>query len=131
MALAAQHLSRTTSYDAIEAHRYHERSINFLIPLLNDDSAVNDDNMLAATVLLRFFEQMTCNNSTLFRYILLQANQLAQALRDPMTKNNISQVALPSSMLNVTAPGLEASGKPRSGSSSAKICTWRFITSGH
>ena len=60
MALAAQHLSRTTGYDATEADRYHERGVNLLIPLLNDDKTVNDENMLAATVLFRFFEQMIC-----------------------------------------------------------------------
>ena len=58
LAASALHLSRTTGYDPMVAEMYHERCVELLIPLLDDPSRVADE-VVAATVLLRFFEQVS------------------------------------------------------------------------
>jgi hypothetical protein len=58
LAVSAHHLSRTAGYDPLVAEMYHERCVELLIPLLDDLSTVSDE-VVAATVLLRNFEQMS------------------------------------------------------------------------
>lgn len=58
LAVSAHHLSRTTDFDPTVAEDYHERCVELLIPILDDSFAVADE-VVAATVLLRFYEQMS------------------------------------------------------------------------
>lgn len=58
LAVSAQHLLHTAGYDPLVAEMYHERCVELLIPLLDDLSTVSDA-VVAATVLLRNYEQMS------------------------------------------------------------------------
>lgn len=57
-AASAKHLSRVSNYSPLIADRYHDRCIKHLIPMLDDDAAVFDENLMAATVILRYLEEI-------------------------------------------------------------------------
>ena len=57
-ACSARHLSRTNEFDPYVSEKYHQECLKHLIPMLNDDAAVMDENLLAATIILRFFEEV-------------------------------------------------------------------------
>jgi len=58
LAVSARHLSRIRGYDPYAADQYHQECLAHLIPVLNDTAAVLDENLLAATVILRTFEEL-------------------------------------------------------------------------
>ena len=62
LAISARHLSHTTkSVPPHVADEYHERCIGILLPVLeNKDMNISIDILLASTVILRFFEQISC-----------------------------------------------------------------------
>lgn len=55
-AVSAHHLCRTADFDRTIAKQYDERCVELLIPILDESFA--SDEVVAATVLLRFYEQM-------------------------------------------------------------------------
>lgn len=57
-AIAARHLSHTTDFDPLASNRYHDECLKYLIPMLNHASTVSDENMFAATIILRMLEEM-------------------------------------------------------------------------
>ncbi|TDZ13787.1 hypothetical protein Cob_v013082 [Colletotrichum orbiculare MAFF 240422] len=57
-AASAKRLSRTMGVDPMIADRYHQRCLRSLIPALSSSTAVVDDNLLAAVVILRFTEEV-------------------------------------------------------------------------
>lgn len=57
-ALAARHLSHTSGYDHFAANRYHDMCLSSLIPLLQDGVGFSDENLFAATIILRVLEEM-------------------------------------------------------------------------
>lgn len=57
-AIAARHLSHTTDFDPLASNRYHDECLKYLIPMLNHASAVSDENLFAATIILRMLEEM-------------------------------------------------------------------------
>ncbi|KAI1770643.1 hypothetical protein F4818DRAFT_255674 [Hypoxylon cercidicola] len=57
-AIAARHLSHTTGFDPLASNRYHDECLKYLIPMLNHASTVSDENMFAATIILRMLEEM-------------------------------------------------------------------------
>ncbi|RDW94256.1 hypothetical protein BP5796_00019 [Coleophoma crateriformis] len=58
-ALSARHLSRTTKdFDPFTADRYYQACLRQLIPTTTNKNAIGDDTVLAATVILRFLEEM-------------------------------------------------------------------------
>lgn len=57
-AASARHLSRVSDFDPYVADRYHQECLKHLIPMLNDSAAIMDENLLAATVILRFLEEV-------------------------------------------------------------------------
>ncbi|KAF2808889.1 uncharacterized protein BDZ99DRAFT_389299, partial [Mytilinidion resinicola] len=57
-AASARHLSRVCEFDPYVADRYHQECLKHLIPMLNDTAAIMDENLLAATVILRFLEEV-------------------------------------------------------------------------
>lgn len=58
-ALAAKHLAHTTSYDPYASDRYHQECLNVLIPILSHEQhTLSDENLFAATIILRVWEEM-------------------------------------------------------------------------
>ncbi|KAK5628751.1 hypothetical protein RRF57_004466 [Xylaria bambusicola] len=58
LAIAARHLSHTTDFDPLASNRYHDECLRHLIPMMNHSSAIADENLFAATVILRMLEEM-------------------------------------------------------------------------
>ncbi|KAI8624955.1 hypothetical protein F5Y19DRAFT_278167 [Xylariaceae sp. FL1651] len=58
LAIAARHLSHTTDFDPLASNRYHDECLKYLIPMMNHASAVSDENLFAATIILRMLEEM-------------------------------------------------------------------------
>jgi Fungal specific transcription factor domain len=54
---SAQLLSRTSNYDESEAVRYYSQSVSLLVPTLSELEDNGDENLLAAIVLLRLYEE--------------------------------------------------------------------------
>lgn len=59
-ALAAKHLAHTTSYDPYASDRYHQECLSVLIPILSHEQqhTLSDENLFAATIILRVWEEM-------------------------------------------------------------------------
>ena len=70
LAIAARHLSHTTNtIPSNAADGYHERCIAILLPVLeNSDFSISIEILLASTVILRFFEQLSCGSPDLASY---------------------------------------------------------------
>jgi hypothetical protein len=56
-ALSARHLSRIGEYDHLISNKYTQRCLQHLIPMLDDSSALQDENLLASTIILRHVEE--------------------------------------------------------------------------
>jgi hypothetical protein len=61
LALSARHLSQIKGFDAYASTQYYQECLKTLIPSLSDPKAALDDNLLAATVILRLFEEFDGN----------------------------------------------------------------------
>ncbi|KGO66152.1 Glycoside hydrolase, family 71 [Penicillium expansum] len=57
LAMSARHLNRTTAFDPFVSDRYYQACLEKLIPALNDHGVTMDDDLLAATVILRLLEE--------------------------------------------------------------------------
>ncbi len=57
-ALSARHLSRVGDYDPLVGDRYHTECLKHLIPMLDDSTAVLDENLLASMIILRNLEEI-------------------------------------------------------------------------
>jgi hypothetical protein len=57
-ALSARHRSHISDYDPLASNRYHEECLKYLIPVLNHEVTVSDENLFAATIILRVLEEM-------------------------------------------------------------------------
>jgi hypothetical protein len=55
--MSARHLSRTASFDPFVSDHYFQLCLEKLIPALNDHEVTMDDDLLAATVILRLLEE--------------------------------------------------------------------------
>ncbi|KAI9163571.1 Succinyl-diaminopimelate desuccinylase [Paramyrothecium foliicola] len=58
LAAAAKHLSRVDNFDRLVVDQYHQKCLDLLIPALSDSTAVTDENLLPAIVILRFMEEL-------------------------------------------------------------------------
>ncbi|WYZ38211.1 hypothetical protein EsH8_III_000125 [Colletotrichum jinshuiense] len=67
---AAKRLNRTIGVDAVIADRYHQRCLRSLIPALSSSTAVVDDNLLAAVVILRFTEEVDIGSMNLESHLM-------------------------------------------------------------
>ncbi|GAB7362556.1 hypothetical protein MBLNU230_g2873t1 [Neophaeotheca triangularis] len=56
-ALSAKHLSRIGQCDSYISDVYHQECLKHLIPMLDDTSAILDDNLLTSTIILRHLEE--------------------------------------------------------------------------
>jgi hypothetical protein len=57
-ALSARHLSRIGKYDQLVSNRYQQECLKHLIPMLDDTTALLDENLLASTIILRHLEEI-------------------------------------------------------------------------
>ena len=57
-ALSARHLSRVGRYDPLVSNKYHQECLKHLIPMLDDTTAILDENLLASTIILRHLEEI-------------------------------------------------------------------------
>jgi len=57
MALSARHLSCTTPFNPYVSDQYYQTCLETLIPALNNHGVTMDDDLLAATVILRLLEE--------------------------------------------------------------------------
>lgn len=57
-AIAARHLSHTTDFDPLISNMYLDECLKYLTPMLSDASSLSDENLFAATVILRMLEEM-------------------------------------------------------------------------
>lgn len=58
-AVSARNLSRCSDYNPLISNKYNQQCLKHLIPMLGDVNAITDDeNLLAATVLLRHLEEL-------------------------------------------------------------------------
>jgi hypothetical protein len=57
-AISARHLSQTSNYDPLASNRYHDECLGYLIPMLDNSATVSDENLFAATIILRMLEEM-------------------------------------------------------------------------
>lgn len=62
LALSARHLSHISDYDPLAANRYHGWCLEYLIPMLNQAVEKLDENLFAATIILRVLEEMEVPN---------------------------------------------------------------------
>ncbi|CCF40314.1 hypothetical protein CH063_10914 [Colletotrichum higginsianum] len=69
-AASAKRLSRTMGVDGVIADRYHQRCLRSLIPALSSSTAVVDDNLLAAVVILRFTEEVDPGSMNLESHLM-------------------------------------------------------------
>ncbi|KAI7575950.1 hypothetical protein KC343_g22430, partial [Hortaea werneckii] len=58
LALSARHLSRVGKYDPLVSNKYHQECLKHLIPMLDDTTAILDENLLASTIILRHLEEI-------------------------------------------------------------------------
>lgn len=56
-AVSARHLSRIGDYDKHIADNYYQLCLETLIPALDDPTALKDEVLFAATVILRLYEE--------------------------------------------------------------------------
>lgn len=59
-ALSARHLSNISAViiDPLASNRYHQECLKHLIPMLDHAETVSDENLFAATIILRVLEEM-------------------------------------------------------------------------
>jgi hypothetical protein len=67
-ACSATQLSRVSDFDPYISDRYHQECLKHLIPMLNDHAALMDENLLAATVILRFLEEVQGKQSSMMNF---------------------------------------------------------------
>ena len=58
LGLSALHLSRIADHDPFEAVCYHDRCIEMMVPLLDDDDQVKDDALLLTSIILALYEDL-------------------------------------------------------------------------
>jgi len=69
-AISAKHLSRNSSFDKSISDRYYQRCLTTLRPMLSHEAALMDENLFAATVILRNLEEIDGVARYLLRYPL-------------------------------------------------------------
>lgn len=90
LAVSARHLSflgRTDICDLSDFVHYQEQCLNHFIPSLNDSSVILDENILAATVTLRYLEEVDGRN-----------NQYSHTLSSSGSAKNCCNIPLPHSL---------------------------------
>ncbi|KAI0127273.1 hypothetical protein BJ170DRAFT_624793 [Xylariales sp. AK1849] len=82
-AVSARHLRRTNGFYKNASDDYYHRCLSTLVPMLGDWSALMDENLFAATVLLRHLEEVDVPLSGADSNTYLLGNQLFAAASAP------------------------------------------------
>lgn len=125
LAVSACHLSRTANTISPEvADSYHERCVSIMLPVLDKpEFEIGIDILLSSTVILRFFEQISCTPSLpavtpiILRFL---TDTATQPTHPPTTRNAISSPDQSISAPTWTARYPAVSPQPPSGSSLSK-----------
>jgi len=59
LAVSAKHMSLNGKFDRYASDKYQRRCLEKLIPALNDQKSLLDENLFAATIILRLLDEMT------------------------------------------------------------------------
>jgi hypothetical protein len=59
LAVAAKHMSLKGKFDRYAPDKYQRRCLEKLIPALNDRNSLLNENLFAATIVLRLLDEMT------------------------------------------------------------------------
>ncbi|KAI3559154.1 hypothetical protein CABS02_00129 [Colletotrichum abscissum] len=95
-ALSSRHLSLHEQYDPYASDRYHQECLKHLTTISNDSSALTNDDLLAATILLRTLEELdvpligTDHEGHLLGIQLFMNTQNASALDPPSSLRQAS-----------------------------------------
>lgn len=60
LALSSKHLAHLGNFDRYASDHYHQECLNLLIPMLSHEDTAGDENLFAATIILRVWEEMEC-----------------------------------------------------------------------
>lgn len=60
LALSSKHLAHLGNFDRYASDHYHQECLNVLIPMLSHEDTAADENLFAATIILRVWEEMEC-----------------------------------------------------------------------
>ncbi|CAK7265188.1 hypothetical protein SEPCBS57363_001453 [Sporothrix epigloea] len=63
LALSSKHLAHLGNFDRYASDHYHQECLNVLIPMLSNEDAAADENLFAATIILRVWEEMEYKHS--------------------------------------------------------------------
>ncbi|KJR89525.1 ARCA-like protein [Sporothrix schenckii 1099-18] len=63
LALSSKHLAHIGNFDRYASDRYHQECLNVLIPMLSHEDTAADENLFAATIILRVWEEMEFKHS--------------------------------------------------------------------
>ncbi|THY33532.1 hypothetical protein D6D00_00956, partial [Aureobasidium pullulans] len=92
-AASARHLSTISDFDPIVSNKYNQECLKHLIPKLSDAEAITDENLLAATVILRHLEELEISmsgsdveNHLLGTHLLMSAQEHHRALAGGLRK---------------------------------------------
>ncbi|KAK6001804.1 hypothetical protein QM012_002294 [Aureobasidium pullulans] len=92
-AASARHLSTISEFDPIVSNKYNQECLKHLIPKLSDADAIMDENLLAATVILRHLEELEISmsgsdteNHLLGTHLLMSAQEHHRALAGGLRK---------------------------------------------
>ncbi|KAH0017954.1 hypothetical protein KCU78_g7359, partial [Aureobasidium melanogenum] len=92
-AASARHLSTISDFDPIVSNKYNQECLKHLIPKLSDADAITDENLLAATVILRHLEELEISmsgsdteNHLLGTHLLMSAQEHHRALAGGLRK---------------------------------------------
>lgn len=93
-AASARHLSRVTDFDPFVADGYHQKCLKHLIPMLSDTTAIMDENLLAATVILRYLEEVESKfrGPCVRPFPLLSARKTAMYRHCPPRRDSVALV---------------------------------------
>ncbi|CAK7201388.1 hypothetical protein SEUCBS139899_004092 [Sporothrix eucalyptigena] len=58
LALSSKHLAHLGNFDRYASDHYHQECLNVLIPMLSHEDTAADENLFAATIILRVWEEM-------------------------------------------------------------------------
>ena len=75
LASASRHIAWISKVEDTESGKYHDKCLQILIPLLDNPVNVLDDNLFAAMVVLRQYEEYDGKALQLFIYDLLNSGQ--------------------------------------------------------
>ncbi|KAL1906886.1 hypothetical protein Sste5344_007330 [Sporothrix stenoceras] len=63
LALSSKHLAHLGNFDRYASDHYHQECLNALIPMLSHEDTAADENLFAATIILRVWEEMEFKHS--------------------------------------------------------------------